>query len=93
MVGFVMSWYDVRDGRGDIERLMIDHRFQGKGFGRAAVVKVIEILRCIPGCRAVRTWYIPANNAAEHLYASLGFEKTVQPPTDNNEIFVLLKLR
>src|SRR5690349_15824248 len=43
MVGFVLFGHD--DGRYYLVRIMVDERQQGKGYGRAAIVEVIDALR------------------------------------------------
>ena len=76
MVGFVMYDFEPKEDRGYISRLMIDARFQGKGFGRAAMQQVIDRFKQIPTCREIQTSYEPSNAAAEHLYTNLGFQQT-----------------
>ena len=44
-IGFAMYALDEDDGNYWIYRLMIDAPFQGKGYGRAALMRVIELLR------------------------------------------------
>ncbi len=78
MVGFLMyrpadlglakMWY--------IYRLMVAHDQQGKGYGRAGMKCLLERLRAIPGYNAVLISFVPDNDAARNLYASLGFEDT-----------------
>lgn len=78
MVGFLMyrpadlglakMWY--------IYRLMVAHDQQGKGYGRAGMECLLERLRAIPGYNAVLISFVPDNDAARKLYASLGFEDT-----------------
>ncbi len=76
LVGFIM--YDVNAGekRGYISRLMIDARFQGKGYGRAAMAEVVDHLKREPGLRDIQTSYHPDNATAAGLYTSLGFLQT-----------------
>jgi len=63
--------YDLYDY--DIWRLMIDERYQGKGYGRQALKRVIEILRLHGAQSEARTDIAPSNKAAKTLYESLGF--------------------
>lgn len=44
MVGFTM--YEITAGVGFILRLMIDRKYQRKGYGRAAMLKVIQVSSC-----------------------------------------------
>lgn len=76
MVGFVMYGYDSKDGRFYLERLMIDERFQGKGYGRAATLEVIDRLKENKHCKEIYLSFVPENTNAEQLYKSVGFERT-----------------
>jgi len=71
MVGFTM--YELSAGVGFIRRLMIDQRFQGKGYGRAAMLEVIRRLKLHPEVEMIATRHRRENEAAAKLYRSLGF--------------------
>lgn len=86
MVGFIMYDFEPAENRGFISRLMIDVRFQGNGYGRAAMAQVVERLKEIPECREIQTSFAPANHVAERLYTSLGFTHTGE--TIDGEIVV-----
>lgn len=88
MVGFVMYDFEPKESRGYITRLMIDARFQGNGYGRAAMKQVIDRLMAIPDCREIQTSYNPENATAERLYSSLGFAQTGE--VDEGETVVRL---
>ena len=90
MVGFVMYGLDEDDGRWWIIRLMVDRNHQKNGYGKAAMLKAIEILKDKPDCNGVFTSYVPENLIAEKLYLSLGFEKTGK--IEDGEIVVCLPL-
>jgi diamine N-acetyltransferase len=72
LVGFLMYDADGHDGRAVIYRFMIDRRFQGRGFGRAALQRALEEIRALPGITTVSICYEPSN-PAKRLYASVGF--------------------
>ncbi|HEY7021731.1 MAG TPA: GNAT family N-acetyltransferase [Ktedonobacterales bacterium] len=76
MVGFVMYGVYPEEGKHWILRVMVDHRYQGKGYGRAAMRLLLERLRAIPGCDEVAISYEPENDVARRLYASCGFRET-----------------
>lgn len=76
MVGFSMHGFDTDDRRYYLIRLMIDERHQGKGYGRAAVRRVIERMREIDDCREIYLSFVPENTGAAKLYESVGFERT-----------------
>jgi len=90
MVGFVMFDFAPREKRGSISRLMVDARFQRKGYGRAAMSEAIDRLKREPGIREIRTSFVPENRAADALYSSLGFIRTSE--VDGGEIVVRLEL-
>jgi diamine N-acetyltransferase len=76
IVGFIMFDFEPKEARGYVSRLMVDTRFQGNGYGRAAMAQVIGRFAEIPECREIQTSFAPANTIAETLYLSLGFERT-----------------
>ena len=87
MVGFVMHscWPnapvnpihgEMTPGNDHILRLMIDKRLQGKGYGRAAMIALIERIKAQGDCRAIELSFHPDNAVAEKLYASFGFVRT-----------------
>ena len=60
-----------------IDDIMIDATYQGRGYGRAAVIETVRmILRRYPRCRAVQLTCFRANYTAAKLYMSLGFVET-----------------
>ncbi len=76
LVGFTLYGRDPETGKYWIVRLMVDAAHQGKGYGRAAVLALIEELRAMPECSEIFLSLVPGNEAAEGLYQSVGFERT-----------------
>lgn len=76
MVGFAMWEEDPDDHSLAMCRLMIDKRYQKRGYGRAAVVKLMDLIRDQYGHVPFYTSFEPENTVAGDLYMSLGFEKT-----------------
>lgn len=76
MVGFVMFGLDTDDRRFYLGRLMIDEKFQGRGYGRGATLEVVKALKRNKKCREIYLSFVPANKPAEKLYRSVGFERT-----------------
>jgi len=83
MVGFIMLSYNEADENNDentywVWRLMIDKGYQGKGYGKEAMVKALELIRTFPHGKAsvVTLSYEPENVVAKALYASLDFVET-----------------
>ena len=89
MVGFTM--YQIEDGVGFIIRLMIDQRFQGKGYGRATMEEVIRRLKLTPEVELIGTSFVKDNAAAAALYYGLGFED--YPYEGSDETVVVLPWR
>ena len=73
--------------------LMIDERYQGKGFGREAMERIMDFIAGEPCGPAEYCWlsYEPENEAAKALYASFGFRETGE--RDGEEVIAALKLR
>lgn len=76
MVGFVMHSFSPKEERFYLVRLMIDEKFQGKGYGKAATLAVIKKMEQIEDCKEIYLSFVPENTAAEKLYESIGFERT-----------------
>jgi len=76
MVGFTMYGRDPEDGRYWIVRLMIDERYQGNGYGKQAMYKVIALLKQEEDCTDIYLSHKPDNIYADTLYRKLGFKNT-----------------
>ena len=76
MIGFTMYGYCNEYGFYEICRFMIDHKYQGKGYGRRALVKIIEEMKKNEECKDIYISFDPKNNIARSLYESLGFKDT-----------------
>ena len=92
-VGFVMYCFNFKHSRFQafIMRLMVDERFQGKGYGREIMQRVLDVFRANEQIKNVGISYEPHNEGARKLYASLGF---VEPGEMlDGETLAVLKLR
>ncbi|HBW51906.1 MAG TPA: hypothetical protein DEF47_18620 [Herpetosiphon sp.] len=78
LVGFVMYGYDPDYGWG-ILRLLVDMRFQGRGYGRQAIELVIQAIRAAGG-KSVGVSYEAENEVARRLYQACGFVETTEQP-------------
>lgn len=78
MIGFTMYGYCYEYDFYEICRFMIDHKYQGKGYGRRALVKIIEEMKNIDDCNEIYISFEPNNSIAKSLYESLGFKDTVK---------------
>ena len=101
LVGFAMIGYGdlpgeenpaISAGNYCLWRLMIDERWQGRGYGRQAIEKLIEYVRTFPCEPAEVFWlsYDPDNQKARKLYNGFGFMET--GAMDGEEAIAALKL-
>jgi diamine N-acetyltransferase len=55
----------------------IDQRYQGHGYGRAALQRFVELVRReYPQCRTLQLVVHPENTLAQRLYTTAGFHRT-----------------
>jgi diamine N-acetyltransferase len=88
-VGFSDHWGDKpKAGIDYILRMMIDRRYQGQGYGKAALAALIERIKAQPGCRAIELDYDRDNIAAARLYTGCGF----QPIEEHEDGEILARL-
>lgn len=73
----------------DFSQLFIDERYQGRGYGRAAVAAVLETMKRDGKYSRVDVCYIDGNVAAKKLYESFGFAEIDR---DGDEIVMELLL-
>ena len=102
-IGFLMIGYDVNSddegapkiakGNYNIWRLMIDKKFQGKGFGKKAINLALEFVNTFPCGTAKYCWlsYESDNEVARQLYKSVGFVETDEK--DGEEIVAILEFK
>ena len=57
-------------------RLMIEHRHQGKGFGHAAVERLVDHVRTRPGAVKLLVSHVQGAERLARFYQSLGFRYT-----------------
>ncbi|AQQ52635.1 GNAT family N-acetyltransferase [Planococcus lenghuensis] len=92
VVGFVMFGYSAELQGLEICRLMIDHRFQGRGYGREALHQTVEVLREQYPEEPIFICFQEENTAAKKLYERYGFINSGSTIEGNVEelIYVLL---
>lgn len=76
MVGFAMYGYSYDDNFFEICRLMIDYKFQGRGYGKISLIKIIEEIKKIESCKEIYICFDPENIVAQKLYEKVGFQDT-----------------
>lgn len=77
MVGFTLYGIDEDDHEYWIYRMMIDQKYQGKGYGKEAVKIVIEDIRNMKEERhqTITLSYEPTNEHAKRIYEKMGFQE------------------
>ena len=75
-VGFVMLYDDPTKREYYLWRFMVDHRFQGHGYGAEALNQVIAYVRQRPGAREFLTCVGPGEGSPGPFYEKLGFTYT-----------------
>ncbi|NMO94300.1 GNAT family N-acetyltransferase [Paenibacillus lemnae] len=91
LVGFIVFCNRPdEDGNYWIPALMIDEQYQGRGFGKSAMDKLIEHMSSM-NCNKIMIGHRPDNLLAAQLYESLGFKKVSEEVIDG-EIIRLLEL-
>ena len=73
----------------DLSQMFIDERYQGRGYGKAAVRAILEALKADGRYDKVVLCYIEGNEAAKRLYEPFGFTETGR---DEDEIILELRL-
>ena len=89
-VGFVMLHVDEVKPEYYLWRFMIDKGYQGKGYGREALSRVIEHVRGLPRAKELFASYVPKENGPGPFYAKLDFQETGE--LDGSERVIKLAL-
>ena len=101
-IGFLMIGFDTDDywedapsiakGNYNLWRLMIDRKYQNRGYGKGALNLALEFIKSSPCGKAEYCWlsYEPENVVARKMYHSFGFSETGD--MDGEEIIAVLKL-
>ena len=92
MVGFVMydywdscTWKTIPAKTYYLWRLMIDKRYQGKGYGKLAMEKIIDEIKTLPYGEAecIALSYDISDVGPQGFYKSLGFRETGEVVDEN----------
>jgi diamine N-acetyltransferase len=72
-VGFIMYCIDLDDGEYWIYRLMIDARYQGRGYAQQALSQLLSLIEQDATHHRVFLGVHPEARAAVHVYQKMGF--------------------
>ena len=89
-VGFVLCSFEPETNEYYLWRFMIGEGFQGHGFGKAAISRVVEHVRTLPGATGLITSWVPGEGSPEGFYLGLGFTPTGE--VDEGEVVGRLAL-
>lgn len=76
VVGFALLSIDLDKPEVYLWRFMIDRRYQGRGYGRAAIRLIVDHARKIPGANELLVSWAAEDGGPEPFYRGLGFEPT-----------------
>jgi diamine N-acetyltransferase len=91
VIGFCMWGIDPADQSCWLGGVLIDQRFQGRGYGRRAIQAALAMLAEQNGCNAFALSYNPSNDVAKRLYQSLGFRETGELEEEEEEVVARLQ--
>jgi len=96
MVGFVMAHYQPVDPNDEddtetvyyISRVMIDHTYQGKGFGKAAFLVLLDYIKTLPlgKADAIVLSSNEANSVAFNMFLNAGFTRIGMKDEDGDDL-------
>ncbi len=82
MVGFMLLKFYEEYRYYFVWQLMIDEKYQGKGYGKQAMRLAIEWMKRDERCGEIVTTYIVGNDSARNLYTKLGFKQMGEDAED-----------
>ena len=88
LIGFAMYGWCEEDNIYEICRLMLDRRYQGKGYGKQAVTLILEEMQRQFQCKDIYLSVALDNIVAKHLYEKVGFVTTGEV-VDDEEVYKL----
>ncbi|MCE7793787.1 GNAT family N-acetyltransferase [Salipaludibacillus sp. CUR1] len=94
VIGFVMTEYDpneIESRKYWIPRFMIDISYQRKGYGKEAMLQVIDMFKENDDCLYIGLSTEPDNYSALRFYESLGYVNTGEL-LEESEVILLLKV-
>jgi len=90
-VGFVMLYDDPDVPRYFLWRFMIAAEHQGKGYGKAALDRLVEYVRTRPNATELQASYVPGDGGPGPFYGKYGFAETGEVMHGENVISLALR--
>ena len=90
LVGFSMYGYFPEPAPGQVwlDRLLIDKKYQGKGYGKRVVLALLDRLRTEYSCDTIYLSVYETNSHAIHLYQQIGFHFNGEYDTNGEHVMV-----
>lgn len=76
MVGFTMYGFSHKYNFYEICRIMIDYKYQGRGYGKTSLNEIIEEMKKFKDCKEIFLSFDPENHKGKKLYESFNFKDT-----------------
>lgn len=89
LVGFILIDVDEEESEYMIWRMMIGQEFQGKGYGKKLVEKVIEIAKARDDMDTLICNYVVGNDAMKKIVEGLGFTSNGFDEDHNEQLMKL----
>ena len=71
-----------------LDRLLIDKKYQGKGYGKRVVLALLDRLRTEYSCDTIYLSVYETNSHAIHLYQQIGFHFNGEYDTNGEHVMV-----
>jgi len=87
LVGFAVYSDQVHDA-GDywLPALMIDRKYQGRGYGKESLLALVQWMQRTLNCERIIIGHRPENRAAGALYESFGFQRVSEELIDGEVV-------
>lgn len=89
-VGFMMLDWDENERTVGIWRFMIASEYQKMGYGKAAVIAAVEMIKAEDKFDLIHLDYVKGNTVARDLYYKIGFRENGE--VENGEIIMIMPL-
>lgn len=86
LIGFTMFGYNEEEEFYELCRIMIDRKYQNKGYGTQAIKMVLQEMKERFGCKEVYLSTDPENTVGKHVYEKVGF-RSENRMLDDEELF------
>ena len=86
LIGFTMFGWNEEEEIYKLCRIMIDRKFQNKGYGTQAIKMILDEMKARFGCKEVYLSTEPENERGKHVYEKVGF-RSEHEMVDDEELF------